>query len=185
MTRFLCLIFYRCDPTLEDCPSMCQQPQSVVEWTTFFNYLDISDQVRFHIDDDTVNSFNLIDTPQRDSASVEENDARIQQPPPDHTVWPSTKSSSSSGTNLGRDIHWTVAHGRMRRDVSTKVAGTFESWNDEEDVTLYCSNFLVNSTVALECGQYLVGNFIMKAIQICVEGIQRHQIMNHLKFKSL
>jgi hypothetical protein len=116
---------------------MCQQPQSVVEWTTFFNYLDISDQVRFHIDDDTVNSFNLIDTPQRDSASVEENDARIQQHPPDHTVWSSTKSSSSSGTNLGRDIHWTVAHGRMRRDVSTKVAGTFESWNDEEDVTLY------------------------------------------------
>jgi hypothetical protein len=64
------------------------------------------------------------------------------------------------------------------------VAGTFESWNDEEDVTLYCSNFLVNSTVALECGQYLVGNFIMKAIQICVEG-KRHQIMNHLNFKSL
>jgi hypothetical protein len=104
-------------------------------WTTFFNYLDISDQVRFHIDDETVNSFNLIDTPQRDSASVEDNDARIQQHPPDHTVWSTTKSSS--GINLGRDIHWTVAHSRMRRDVSTKVSGTFESWNDEEDVTLY------------------------------------------------
>ena len=149
---------------------MCQQPQSIVEWSTFFNYLDISDQVRLDIDDDAVNSFNLIDTPQRDSASVEENDARIQQHPPaaDHT-WSSAKSSSSSGTNLGRDIHWTVAHSRIRRDASSKVGG-LESWNDEEEVTLYCSNFLVNSTVALECGQYLLGNFIMKAIQICVEG---------------
>lgn len=163
---------HRCDPTLEDCPSTCQQPQSVVEWTTFFNYLDISDQVRLEVDDDTINSFNLIDTPQRDSASVEENDGRIQQHPPAvDLTWSSSKSSSSSGgTNLGRDIHWTVAHGRIRRDASIKLGGGLDSWNDEEEVTLYCSNFLVNSTVALECGQYLVGNFIMKAIQICVEG---------------
>jgi hypothetical protein len=134
--------------------------------------LDISDQVRLEVDDDTINSFNLIDTPQRDSASVEENDGRIQQHPPAvDLTWSSSKSSSSSGgTNLGRDIHWTVAHGRIRRDASIKLGGGLDSWNDEEEVTLYCSNFLVNSTVALECGQYLVGNFIMKAIQICVEG---------------
>ena len=149
---------------------MCQQPQSIVEWTTFFNYLDISDQVRLDIDDDTFNSFNLIDTPQRDSASVDESDARIQQHPPAvDNCW----LSASSGTNLGRGIHWTVAHGRIRREASTKTMASLESWNDEEAVTLYCSNFLVNSTVALECSrmnEYLVGNFIMKAIQICVEG---------------
>lgn len=103
---------------------------------------------------------------------MEENDGRIQQHPPAvDLTWSSSKSSSSSGgTNLGRDIHWTVAHGRIRRDASIKLGGGLDSWNDEEEVTLYCSNFLVNSTVALECGQYLVGNFIMKAIQICVEG---------------
>ncbi|XP_045033419.1 von Willebrand factor D and EGF domain-containing protein isoform X2 [Daphnia magna] len=168
----------KCDPALEDCPPVCQQPQSVVEWTTFFNYLDISDQVRMDIDDDIINSFNLIDTPQRDSASVEENDARIQQHPPavDHN-WSSFKSSSS-GTNLGRDIHWTVANSRNRRDTPGKMDGggsSHQTWNDEEEVTLYCSNFLVNSTVALECGQYLVGNFIMKAIQICVEDVSRNE----------
>lgn len=168
------IIYFRCDPTLEDCPSACQQPQSIVEWTTFFNYLDISDQIRLDIDDNTIDNLNLIDQPQRDSALVEENDSRIQQHPPSvEQVWSaSSESSSSSGTNLGRDIHWTVAHGRVRRETSSFVSSSSpEAWSDEEEVILYCSNFLVNSTVALECGQYLVGSFIMKAIQICVEGI--------------
>lgn len=173
----------RCDPTVEDCPPVCQQPQSIVEWTTFFNYLDISDQVR--IEDDHVNSFNLIDTPQRDSASVED-DARIQQHPSDvdHT-WSSSKISSG-GTNLGRDIHWTVGNSRNRRNTLVKLNGSHHTWNDVEQVTLYCSNFLVNSTVALECGQYLVGNFIMKAIQICVEGINYlHKLLCLFMFNTL
>lgn len=159
-------VTFRCDPDLEDCPSACEQPQATTEWTTFFNYLDITDQVRID-EDDTLNNLNLIDQPQRDSASVEDGDSHIQHHPPsfDH-VW---STSSKSGPNLGRDIHWTVAHGRIRRDTVATSGSHLHAWNDEE-VTLYCSNFLVNSTVALECGNYLDGTFIMKAIQVCIEG---------------
>lgn len=173
-------INFRCDPTLEDCPSACQQPQSVIEWSTFFNYLDITDQILTDVNDNTIDNLNLIDQPQRDSASVEENDSRIQQHPSsiDQGWSTSLKSSSASGTNLGRDIHWTVAHGRVRREIFVNNKNP-EAWSDEEEVNLYCSNFLVNSTVALECGQYLVGSFIMKAIEICVEGISPFAIATH------
>lgn len=136
-----------------------------MEWTTFFNYLDVTDQVRLDVGDVDSPHSNLIDQPQRDSASVE--DDPYEQFFPSFN-WESAPTSFTSGTNLGRDIYWTTAHGRRRRDASFK---TFTAASEHEDVSLYCSNLLVNSTVALECGQYLVGSFILKAINICVDGI--------------
>ena len=147
----------RCDPDEEECPPTCQDPRSPVEWTTLFNYLEISNQIRLEADDDpSLYSLNLIDKPQRDSA------ASVPQETTDDG-W------TDGNANLGRDIHWTVAHGRIRRDADPV------SWNDDESVHFYCSNLLVNSTVALECGNYLMPSLILKAIQICVEDVGRNE----------
>lgn len=171
--------YHRCDPMEdEECPSSCSQRQSAIEWSTFFNYLDISDQVRLDHDSSLggeVNDLNLIDHPQSDSASTDSNFMMMIQKP---IEWASSAVPSRSGTNLGRDIHWTPLLARIRRhlfnDKSISTATDLDSestrLNRRDQVELYCSNFLVNSTVALECGQYLDGDYLLAAIQICVGG---------------
>ena len=114
--------------------------QSTLEWSPLLNYIDISDQLRMD---------RLIDQPQRDSAAAQDETSHYQ-------------SDWVEGPNLGRDVHWTL---RTRRQSET----TTLTWDDEE-IALFCSNFLVNSTVALECGHYLTPS-VMTAIDICVKGI--------------
>lgn len=51
----------------------------------------------------------------------------------------------------------------MRRQLETSF-----TWSPEE-VSFYCANFLVNSTVALECGHYLTTS-VLAAVDICTQG---------------
>ena len=137
----------RCDPDFEDCPVVCE-PQSTVKWLSLFNYIDITDQVRVdnYVDDQL----------QRDSPLIDENDIHVDDTSSDT----SSATSWASNYNLGKDVHWTL---RNRRSV-----GETFNWTQDE-IFFYCSNFLVNSTVAMECGQYL-SPAIMKAIEICISG---------------
>ena len=62
---------------------------------------------------------------------------------------------------MGGDVHWTL---RSKRSSSGDAAAAVD-----DAISFYCSNFLVNSTVAVECGQYL-SPAILKAIDVCVSG---------------
>lgn len=172
MNWILIAPIFSCDASEDDdCPSECTQPQSAVEWSTFFNYLDISDQIRLEemtSSADEVDAANLIDHPQSDSTG--DHFMAMSQKP---VEWILSDSAKTSGTNLGRDIHWTPLLARIRRSVDDENEPSLKlepHWTDQDQVELFCSNFLVNSTVAFECGQYLDGPYLMTAIAICVDG---------------
>lgn len=88
----------------------------------------------------------------------------------------------SSGANVGRDVHWKLS--RSRRAAAAAAAADdndgdsgagVSAWSAEQ-VFFYCSNLLVNSTVAVECGQFLSPS-ILKAIDVCVSGLLRRSFI--------